>query len=202
MKFLLFISFLLLNLSFIESSFQMSFFKEMNKNYKNENLIVSPISAYQILGLTANGAKGKTQKEMISALENKNLEELNKINTDILYLTKELKTVEIANSIMTKFPPKKSFLAASSRYGATVETLKSVAQVNAWSNAKTHGKIPTILNSLSPKTLMILLNAVYFKGKWEEAFDKEDTKKKTFYNCNDKSKAKQVYKRKIPVLFR
>ncbi len=197
MKFLLYISCLLLSLSFIETSFQMAFFKEMNKNFKNENLIVSPLSAYQVLSLTANGAKGKTQKEMISALGNKNLEELNKINTDILYLTKELKTVEIANSVMTKFPPKKSFLAASSRYGATVETLKSVAQVNAWSNAKTHGKIPTILNSLPPKTLMILLNAVYFKGKWEEAFDKEDTKKKTFYNCNDKSKAKQVERMSI-----
>ena len=92
----------------------------MNKNYKNENLIVSPISVYQVLGLTANGARGKTQKEMISALGNKDLEELNKINTDILKLTKEFKTVEIANAIMTKFPPKKNFLAASSRYGATV----------------------------------------------------------------------------------
>ena len=201
MKFILFISFLLLNISFIESSFQISFFKEMNKNYKNENLIVSPLSAYQVLGLTANGAKGKTQKEMISALGNKDLEELNKINTDILKLTKEFKTVEIANAVMTKFPLKKSFLAASSKYGATVETLKSAAQVNAWCNAKTHGKIKEIIKDLSPTTLMVLLNAVYFKGKWEEKFYKEDTKKKIFYNYNDKSKAKQVEKMSITKYF-
>jgi serpin B len=173
----------------------------MNKNYKNENLIVSPLSAYQVLGLTANGAKGKTQKEMISALGNKDLEELNKINTDILKLTKEFKTVEIANSVMTKFPLKKSFLAASSKYGATVETLKSAAQVNAWCNAKTHGKIKEIIKVLPPTTLMILLNSVYFKGKWEEKFYKEDTKKKVFYNCNDKSKAKQVEKMSITTYF-
>jgi serine protease inhibitor len=80
----------------------MSFFKEMNQNYKNKNLIVSPLSAYQVLGLTANGAKGKTLKEMILTLGNKDLEELNKINAEILNLTKELKTVEIANAIMTK----------------------------------------------------------------------------------------------------
>jgi serine protease inhibitor len=91
-----------MSLSFIKSSFQISFFKEMNQNYKNKNLIVSPLSAYQVLGLTANGAKGKTQKEMISALGNKDLEELNKINIEILNLTKEFKTVEIANAIMTK----------------------------------------------------------------------------------------------------
>ena len=141
MKFLLFTSCLFMSLSFIKSSFQISFFKEMNQNYKNKNLIVSPLSAYQVLGLTANGAKGKTQKEMISALGNKDLEELNKINIEILNLTKEFKTVEIANAIMTHFPPKKNFLAASSRYGATVEILKSVDQVNEWCNAKTHGKI-------------------------------------------------------------
>ena len=170
----------------------MSFFKEMNKNFINKNLIVSPLSAYQVLGLTANGAKGNTLKEMISALGNKDLEELNKINAEILKLTKKFTTVEIANAVMTKFTPKKTFLAASSRYGATVETLKSVSQVNGWCNAKTHGKISKIIDSLSPYTLMVLLNAVYFKGKWEEEFDKRDTVKKTFYNCNDKSKVKEV----------
>ena len=51
-------------------------------------------------------------------------------------MAKEFKTVEIANAIMTKFQPKKSFLATSSRYGATVETLKSVAQVNSWCKGK------------------------------------------------------------------
>ena len=176
MKFLLYISCLLLSLCFIESSFQISFFKELNKNYKNENIIVSPLSVYQILGLTANGAKGKTLKEIISALGNKNLKEVNKINADILKLAKELRTVEIANAVMTKFPPKKSFLATFYRYGATVETLKSVSQINAWCNEKTHGKIPKILDSLPPTTLMILLNVVYFKGKWKEEFDIKDTR--------------------------
>jgi serine protease inhibitor len=89
----------------------MSFFKEMNKKYKNENLIVSPLSAYQVLGLTANGAKGKTLKEMLTALGNKNLEELNKINTNILKLTKKFTTVEIANAIFTFEIPKKKLLS-------------------------------------------------------------------------------------------
>ena len=182
----------------MESSFQMSFFKEINKNYKNENVIVSPLSVYQILGLTANGAKGKTLKEMISTLGNKDLEELNKINENILKMTKNFTTVEIANAVMTRYPPKKTFIAASSRYGATVEILRSVAQVNEWCNEKTHGKkIQKILDQLTPTTLMVLLNAVYFKGKWYEKFDEKDTRNETFYNCNDKSKAKEVEKMSI-----
>jgi len=79
---------------------------------------------------------------MISALGNKDIEELNKINTDILKLTQEFKTVEIANEFMNKFTSKKGFLTVTSRYWATVENLRSVAQVNRWCNAKTHGKIP------------------------------------------------------------
>ena len=174
----------------------------MNKNYKNQNLIVSPLSAYQVLGLTANGAKGKTLKEMITALGNKNLEELNKINTNILKLTKKFTTVEIANAIFTFEIPKKSFSAISSRYGATVEILRSAAQINAWCKEKTHGKIKKIVDSLPNLAFMVLLNAVYFKGKWEEKFKERDTRKKTFYNCNDKSKAKEVERMSIQKKFR
>jgi serpin B len=48
---------------------------------------------------------------------------------------------------------------------------------------------------------MVLLNAVYFKGKWEKEFDKENTRKKTFYNCNDKSKPKEVERMSITKYF-
>ena len=39
-----------------------------------------------------------------------------------------------------------------------------------------------ILEELSPSTLMIILNAVYFKGEWSDKFDPYDTKNLTFYN--------------------
>ena len=173
-------------------SFQTNLFKEMNKVFINKNLIISPLSAYQIIGLATNGAKGKTLQEMLLALGNKNLEELNKINTDILKVAKQLTTVEIANAIMTKFNPEKKFLMAGSRYGATVETLRSANQVNSWCNVKTHGKIKKIIENLDPLTKIILLNAVYFKGEWYNSFIKTQTKKKPFYNLNDKSKEKKV----------
>jgi serpin B len=179
----------------------MSFFKEINKNYTNENLIVSPLSAYQVLSLTANGAKGKTLKEMISALGNKDLEELNKINIDILNLVKNFKTVEIANAIMSRFNPKKEFLSTSSKYGATVEPLKSVNQVNSWCSKKTHGKINKILDKLDKKTIILLLNAVYFKGMWSKKFYKYLTAKKPFYNLNDKSKEIKVDRMSITESF-
>ena len=59
------------------NSFQTSFFKQMNKNFIKKNLILSPLSVYQILSLTSNGAKGKTLQEMLSALSSDNINELN-----------------------------------------------------------------------------------------------------------------------------
>ena len=56
-------------------SFQFQIFRELIKNLESrQNLIISPLSIYHILSLTANGASNKTLKEMIKALNNKNLD--------------------------------------------------------------------------------------------------------------------------------
>ena len=131
MRPLLYICYILLSLYNANCSFQTPFFKELNKNYINQNLIISPLSAYQILSLAANGAKEKTLNEMASALGGKSLEELNKINLQILNETNKFSTIEIANAIMTKFTPDQKFVASGQKYGASIQTLKSPSQVNS-----------------------------------------------------------------------
>ena len=138
---------------------------------------------------------------MISALGGKSLEELNKINMQILNEVKKFTTVEIANAIMTKFTPNKAFVAAGQKYEATIQTLKSASQVNSWCNSKTHGKIKKIIDKLSTDIKMILINAVYFKGLWSTPFEKSMTMKKPFYNLNDKSKEKKVNRMQITKYF-
>jgi len=174
------------------SSFQTSFFKEINKKLINRNLIISPLSAYQILSLAANGAEENTLTEMISGLGGESLEELKRINMQILNESQKFSTVEMSNAIMTKFTPNQKFITSGQKYGASIQTLKSASQVNSWCNDKTHGKIKKILDKLDNRTKMILLNAVYFKGFWSIPFEKSRTKKKSFYNLNDKSKEKKV----------
>lgn len=183
---------LLLNIFFASCSFQTTLFKEVNKEYKKQNLLISPLSAYQVLGLTANGAKGETLDQMLSALENVNLEEVNTVNKLILNVQKDVSSIEIANAVMTVDEPKKSFVLAASLYEATVEALKDVTQVNDWCNLKTHGNIPKLLDELDPNTVMVLLNAIYFKGTWKTEFNKTETAKKAFYNLNDKEQAIKV----------
>ena len=183
---------LLLNVFFSSSSFQTSLFKQVNKEYINKNLLISPLSVYQVLGLTANGAKGETLNQMLSVLESDNIADVNTINKLILLVTGKLSTVEIANAVLTLDDPKSTFLQIGRLYEATVEKLRNVAQVNSWCNLKTHGKIQEIIQEIEPNTVMLLLNALYFQGKWETEFDVSNTTRREFYNLDGAKKATTV----------
>ena len=169
-------------MNFLNCSFQSTIFNRMNKEKKGENLIISPLSIFQVLSLTANGAKGKTQLEMLDTLQAETIEDLNQINYDILSSFKSFTTIDIANAVMTKFTPLNSFTSIAEKYLAPIEPLVNVDQVNDWCSNKTHGKIKKILDELSEDTAMILLNAVYFKGEWSLKFEKYSTQKLPFYN--------------------
>ena len=168
--------------NFSNCSFQSTIFNRMNKEKIGENLIISPLSIFQALSLAANGAKKETLSEMLDVLQYENIDELNKINLQILSIVKDFSTIDIANAVMTRFNPLKEFNVIAEQYLAPIEPLISVEQVNDWCKNKTHGKIDKIINELDPNTLMILLNAVYFKGEWASKFQPFLTKKLPFYN--------------------
>ena len=172
----------ILSINILNCSFQSNLFNRMSKDKKGENLIISPLSIFQALSLAANGAKGQTQLEMLDLLQASTIEELNNINYEIISLFQKFSTIDIANAVMTKFTPLKDFAAIAQKYIAPIEPLESVEQVNNWCSNKTHGKIDKILDTLEPNTLMIILNAVYFKGEWISKFQNRTTKKLPFYN--------------------
>jgi serpin B len=172
MKYFIFLitNLLLLNV-LVNGAFQTSIFRETNNNFLGKNVCISPLSIFQILGLTTNGAKGVTQDEMVSALETTSLENLNNINLNILQSIRQFETVEIANAVMTKFEPTLMFLKICIKYEASILPLVSAEQVNEWCSEKTHGKITKILDELNPDTVMLLINAVYFKADWQHPFN-------------------------------
>ena len=176
-------------------SFQTSIFNELNKQSNGKNLVLSPISIFQILSLTSNGAKGTTQEEMLETLQNSNDISLNSINYNLLKVLKNFTTLEIANAVMTKVNPEKKFTEICNNYLALITKLETAEQVNNWCSQKTHGKINKKNNEIPEDVKMILLNAVYFKGLWESEFTKKQTKLKSFYNLNkNEVKVETMYK--------
>ena len=53
--------------------------------------------------------------------------------------------------------------------------------INSWIEDKTNGLIKEMVDELDPLTKMLLINAIYFKGKWKSQFDAEKTLQKPFY---------------------
>ena len=188
MEYLIIIFLASLLINSLNCSFQVDIFNRMNKEKKGENLIISPLSIFQVLSLTSNGAKGETQTEMLEVLGGDNIDELNEINYNILSTTNKFSTIDIANAVMTKFTPLDNFCNIADKYLAPIEPLISVEQVNNWCSNKTHGKINKILESLSSDTSMILLNAIYFKNEWSLQFEHEFTKNLSFYNYGNEEK--------------
>ena len=135
--------------------------------------MISPISIFHILSLTANGAANKTLTEMLHALSEKNLIELNKKNSTISSLFAKFTSVELANAVFTRFNPLDDFQKMIKEYKAKLDYLKDAKQVNQWCSDATHKKIPKIVDTITGADKMILINAIYFKGIWQEPFDKK-----------------------------
>jgi serpin B len=93
---------------------------------------------------------------------------------------------------MTKFDPTLMFLKICIKYEASIFPLVSVEQVNEWCSEKTHGKITNILDELNPDTVMLLLNAIYFKADWQHPFNPSYTYTGEFTDPTVKGGTKEV----------
>lgn len=171
--------------------FALRLFGESLKSSPGENVLVSPLSISLALGMTANGAKGQTLEEF-SALLGGDPETL---NPAMAALTKSLldtggnTKLSLANSIWTReqdFTPQQPFLDAMAQYfgaeffTADMESRDTVDQVNGWISQKTQGLIPQMLESISPDTVMLLVNALYMDAKWTVPFDPNNTYRRDF----------------------
>ena len=159
-----------------------------------ENIMISPFSITSALSMTLNGAAGETFEAVRKTLrlEDKTLQQINetylKLMTEMVPVDKRV-VVEIANSVWVekRFIVKQPFITAlQTWYKAESRNIditdpKAVDIVNGWIAEKTHNKITEMLDYLDPSLAMLLINAIYFNGKWRYQFDKADTREESFY---------------------
>lgn len=160
----------------------------------SENIMISPFSVSSALSMTLNGAAGGTFDAMKKSLrlDDKTLEEINKtylkLMTEMVPVDSRV-TLEIANSVWVekRLIVKQPFITAlQTWYKAEARNIDvtdpdAVDIVNAWIADKTHDKIKDMLDNLDPDLAMLLINAIYFNGKWRYAFDKANTLDEPFY---------------------
>ncbi|XP_053663279.1 serine protease inhibitor 28Dc-like [Anopheles marshallii] len=57
----------------------------------------------------------------------------------------------------------------------------SVRFINNWVNNQTHGRIADIVSHVSPDTILMIVNTLYFRGLWEEPFQPLATRNRRFF---------------------
>ena len=173
-----------------------------------ENIFISPLSISIALTMTYNGAVGETERAMAEVL---GIEELdrNAVNRSNATLRESLGNrgpkveISIANSIWGRqgvvFNP--DFLERNREFfEAEITALdfsapQALERINGWVDTNTNGKIKKIVQTIHPRTLIFLINAIYFKGSWQEEFNKSKTREDIFYLSDGSEKRVPMMRR-------
>lgn len=176
------------------NNFAFDLYSELDKS-ENGNIFYSPYSISAALAMTYEGAKGQTADEMKSVfhfpesniLRSNFASIYNEINKkdkpyklstgNALWVQQDYKFLEEYLSTVEKYYGGKAANLDFDR-----ETEKSRQTINTFIEEQTNNKIKDLIPKgiLDASTVMVLTNAIYFKGTWTWEFDKSDTSEQDF----------------------
>jgi len=168
------------------------------------NLFLSPYSISTALAMTSAGARGETAEQMAQVL----FLPASGAAVHAAYgaLQNDLNTagaggafeLAVANRLWGQkgYEFLSDFLAlVEKNYGAGLEQVDFAADtegsrktINAWVERQTRDKIKDLIKPgvLDAMTRLVLTNAIYFKGKWANEFDKKLTRDEDFFLTPEK----------------
>ncbi len=172
-----------------EMTWAVSLFRAAASESREENLLLSPLSAQLALAMTAGGAVGQTREEMETLLGGGlSLEELNAYLGS--YAGSLSSEAAIANSIWfrddeNRLRVEPSFLQTNADYyGAQIYRAPfddgTLRDVNRWVEQHTDGMIDRILEEIDPNAVLYLINALVFDAEWETVYKKTDISEGVF----------------------
>jgi len=178
--------------------------------FKDKNFVYSPFSLNAAISMVIPGAKGKTLSQLKEALNLQKLdnEAIGQLFKNLFTSLKTTKSNDVTLLISNRgfvdktlsiLNPFQQFLTKyhDSKFQNVdfkSQPKNAAKEINKWASDSTKGIIDNIVSEDSVKDLVLLLgNAVYFKGKWMFKFDKKDTKDEDFYTD-------EVNKKKVPMM--
>ncbi|XP_074604177.1 iripin-2-like [Brevipalpus obovatus] len=169
------------------------------RNRPNDNALFSPLSIYICYTLLLAGAGGYTWQlvaDDLGLIDDPKHTSPELITSEFSKLSKHyskdpsmISSNLMAISETVKVEPEymktaEQYLAHISKenFGKPQEVQQNI---NTWVSNKTNNMIPKMLEKAPDKgTLMILLNALYFKGKWKKSFNTNGTRQRKFTNAD------------------
>jgi serpin B len=181
------------SLASAQAGFGFKLFSELTSREAAKNVFISPTSVAFALAMTWNGAAGETREAMSRTLGVPGMNP-DQVNQASLALKNALQQADpavqlhIANSLWAKkgleFKP--DFMDRNRQFfKAEVAALNfadpaAVATINDWVGRNTAGKIRKIIDRIDSNSILFLINAIYFKGRWTVEFKKGLTSQRPF----------------------
>ena len=178
------------------NAFAFKFYKEFYDDPKNSgNIFISPYSIFTALAMTYEGAGNLTAEEMASVL---NIEQDNESFHEYMHtLYEQLNenseyNISTANALWPRvgYQLLQDYInVIETYYGGKVSEVdysnpeKAAEIINSWVENQTNNLIHNLVppSAIDPfLTMLILTNAIYFKGTWEIQFDEDNTTDRPF----------------------
>ena len=193
------------------NQFALEFYANLKDKEEGENIFFSPYSISTAIAMMYEGARNKTAEEIQSVFHLPEEDSLRRSSFSVvqsylnrqgmpyelsaanaLWVEKEFNLQDAFKAVLTEFYKGEAFDADFKE-----ATERERQRINAWVENKTKDKIKDLLpqGSLNEMTRLVLTNAIYFKGKWDDPFDKDHTRDEDFWlNENQTVKVPLMWK--------
>uniref|UniRef100_A0A8C0WJW9 Serpin B6 n=1 Tax=Castor canadensis TaxID=51338 RepID=A0A8C0WJW9_CASCN len=206
-------------LSEANGTFALNLLKKLGGN-NLKNIFFSPLSVSSALAMVYMGAKGSTAAQIVQkwarelnrTLSKEEIQmdihqgfklllaEINKTGTKYLLRTANGLFGEKSYDFLANFTNScyQFYQANMEQLDFLKEAETSRKHINVWVADRTKGKITDMLPpySVGSLTKLILVNAIYFKGNWENQFEKKQTKEMPFNVSKNENRTVQMMHQK------
>lgn len=161
---------------------------------KGANLMISPLSFSQALSMAANGAKGDTLDELTKLLGGElDMDTLNQYFSSYVAELPQSEDAKLDIANASWFIDDANKLSIPQSYLQTIRNYyvadvyrspfneQTVKDINSWVSEKTNQMIPSIIQDLDPRSIFVLVNALYFDAKWEDPYLDTSVGNRWFY---------------------
>lgn len=161
-----------------------------------EDVFFSPFSISSVLAIMANADEGESKEIILKALcaDDKDLESLNsyykimgselhELDNRVIFISANSIWHEAYMKVMPSFLERTKPVFSLEEFNETPKTTNGVKQINEWVRTNTKGMIPEFLQETIDIDIAVI-NSTYFKGKWEEPFNRDLTERGVFNNID------------------
>ncbi|XP_002754293.4 plasma serine protease inhibitor [Callithrix jacchus] len=177
--------------------FTFDLYRALAATAPSQNVFFSPVSVSMSLAMLSLGAGSSTKTQILEGL-GLNLQEGSEeeLHRGFQQLLQELNQprdgfqLSLGNALFTDpvMDVRDTFLSAmktmylSDTFPTNFrDSVGALKQINDYVAKQTKGKIVDLLKNLDSNAVMVMVNYIFFKAKWETSFNHKDTQEQDFY---------------------